>query len=121
MQTYIAGMDAAIDNGATAETGLRIAQETVRKNADATEIVNRLGRSAESHLRQLQRSDQVDGDVKQNLLALYATSQEAKSYVENPRGSFKSYSEKSRRLRDELDRLDSILTIELNVLAEDAK
>jgi hypothetical protein len=119
MQIYMAGMDGAIRGGGTAATGLRIAQERVDEWTEAPEIVSRLRSRSESHLRQVQQSDHVDGEVKKSLLAFFATSQEAQSYVEKPRGSFNSYSEKYRKLRDELDRLDSVLKIELGVMDED--
>jgi len=121
MRICIAAMDAVINNGGTAEAAFRIAKETLKEKADVTEIVNRLGKRAESHLRQIQQSDHVDGDVKKNLLALHATSQEAQRYAETFRGSFNSYSQKCRNLRDELDRLDSMLKIQLRVVPDDAK
>lgn len=113
MESLIGGMDRAIKMGSDVSIGLAVAKETQRDSIKG--LASILGKSLEPQLRRLQHESGLGEDAKKNLLNLWAKVQEIQSYVVEPRGSFLTYSQKSRESKDELDRLCNLLRIQLDV------
>ncbi|MBI3465109.1 MAG: trypsin-like peptidase domain-containing protein [Planctomycetes bacterium] len=118
MSTFVQMMDTAIDAGGSAARGIEAAREVIAVWKD---LRDSWAEGVEQHLRKAQQGQELSEDVKKNLLALWATVQQAQSYVDHPRGSFQSYSAKARELQDEFERLVNILKIQLNLVLEEPK
>lgn len=114
MDSLVAVMDLYIKSGKKANDGIvemRVKLDPLLKTAKAQIEPEVL----QGKLQRLQGSKHLGPGVMKNLLDLWTCSQQARSYVEEPRGNFTTYSTKTRNLRDEFDRLKNQLTIQLGV------
>lgn len=113
MELYSTSMKRAIDAGLTVDVGLRTARDKVGETVLVLDQTMMAG--MESISRQVARDAQVPEGVRTKIAELWSNYSELKSYVSNPRGTYLTYSAKSRELRDQRTRLMGALRLLLDI------
>ena len=116
MSAYADSMNLSIETGSDAGTGLRRAQNALK--AEMAEVLNESDDAVKKKMS-LISTDQALGDsTRKNIVDLWTSFVELKSYVNDPRGSLLTYRAKHHELRDRLERLDESTRLLLGVEVE---
>ncbi len=113
MEVYVKAMQAAMNLGQSADQGLAVVQAQVTLKLSEVEGV--VARDLKLEIQQVTRDRETDQGTRDKIVDLWANYLELKGYVENPRGSFDTYSVKFRELSDKNDRLTRSLKLLLGV------
>jgi S1-C subfamily serine protease len=113
LDSYFDSMDKAIRRGGTVDEGVNeIAKACV---AQTGSVRGNLESQVLPELSSIVRDENTTGDVRRDLQELWATCSDMESYVSRPRGSFVTYREKARELKDRFDHLVESLRLSVGL------
>ena len=114
MGLYIEGMNMARDRNLPVEDGLNLVSGKIDQKVAM--INKRISpRKINKHLKYIYQQDFLDAEVKEGLIELWKCANEIRDYVDSPRGSLNSYTNKRDLLADQLTKVNDILKIQLNI------
>jgi len=113
MDQYSDSMNTAIKGGLSATDGLRIAKRDVERvvNALDSELIDDVKKAVPKIAADMKLPDAL----RTKFVELWTTYGELKDYVDNPRGSYNSYSAKSLELGDARKRISEAMRISLGL------
>jgi S1-C subfamily serine protease len=113
LDSYLDSIDRAIKGGGTIDDGiLAVAKQCTARAAD---VRANLERDVLPELTSIARDKDIPEDVRRDLRELWTTCADMKSYIDEPRGSFITLSQKVRELKDRFDHLAESLRISVGV------
>jgi S1-C subfamily serine protease len=117
MELYAQCMRTAIDNGLTASRGLAMAtekMEPILSKAEKT-LIGDIG----TEVRTVYADGHIDARAREAIFDLWSTYRELKGNVDNPQGSYITYSQKGRDLADKLKHNGDTLKLRLGIELDD--
>jgi S1-C subfamily serine protease len=118
MELYAQCMRTAVNDGLTPSRGLAIAtekMEPILSKAEKT-LIGNIGADVSA----VYGDRQIDSGTRQAITDLWTTYRELKGYVDNPQGSYTTYSQKGRDLADKLKHNGEALNRRLGIELDDA-
>jgi hypothetical protein len=117
MELYAQCMRTAIDNGLTAARGLAIASEKMEPILSKAEktFTGDIG----ADVRAVSADHLTDARTREAINDLWTTYRELKGCVDDPRGSYITYSQKGRDLADRLKHNGDVLRLRLGIELDD--